>query len=104
TERPVHAVPVHRSRFEIEIAEPVALAGPHVRASAHDAHPPLPAEGLSGRRRVRLFEIVREPVVVVFGARVALALARARPAHDFRRAVAIFEIELWFVLAEIGRR
>ena len=103
-QRPVLAIAIVRGGLEVEIAESITLARPDVGTSAHDAHPSLPAERLVLRRRVRLLEIVREPVVVVFGAGVALNLARTRPADDLRRTAAIPELELGLVTRERGHK
>ena len=73
-------------------------------AGGRDPHPSLPAERLSCRRRVRFFEIVGEPVEVVLGAGVAFALARPRPLEHFGGPVAILELEVRLVLAEVARR
>ena len=94
--------PSKRLAFEILLAEAIALAAPDVGAAADDAHPALPAEGLVRGSGVGLFEVVREPVVVVFGAGVAVALARPRLGHDARRASAIAQLEGLFVLRVVG--
>ena len=81
-ERPVLAVAVERLALQVLLAEAIALAPPHVGAAADDAQAALPGERLVRRRRVRLLEIVGEPAVVVFHARVAVLLARARAADQ----------------------
>jgi hypothetical protein len=57
-------------------------------------------ERLVGRRGVRLFEIVDEPIVIVFAAR-KLGLDGARLVEELRSFVAILELELGLVLGEI---
>src|SRR5205807_8058114 len=70
-------------------------------AAASDAHAALPTEGHVAGRGVRLFEVVREPVVVVLHAGVTFLLPVTRPADDLRRAVAVLELEGGRVLGEV---
>ena len=81
-EWPVFAVTIVRGGFEIQVAQAVALAAPNQRSPADDPQP-LPGEGFSRGRTVRVLHIVHEPVVVVLHARVALLLHGPR-ARDLR--------------------
>ena len=72
-DRPVHAVTVARVGLEVQVAEPVALAAPHDRPSAHLASAD-PAEGLVRVGRVRILDVVDEELARHLVAGVALAL------------------------------
>ena len=81
-QRPVDAEAVTRGRTEIDVAVAIALAPPHVRPATDDAHPPDPGERLSRRRRVRLVDVVDEPVGVPLREGVAGRLLRLRARDD----------------------
>ena len=100
-DRPVIAVAIAAGGFEIVVAHAVALTAPDQRSPAEHAEP-LPGKWLVGRRAVGILEIVDEPFVVVFHARVALLLDGPR-AHDLRRMVAVLELVRGHVLGEFGR-
>ncbi len=100
-ERPVFAVTVVRGGFEIPIAEAQAYAAPNIGAAAGHPQATHPVEGLVGGSGVRLFEVVDEPVVVVFAADLKFGLDGTRLADDFFGEVAVFEFERWLVFGEI---
>ena len=99
--RPVVAVAVTTGGFEVVVAQAIALPAPDERAASEDAQA-LPRERFVGRRAVRIFKIVHEPLVVVLHARVALLLNRTR-AHNFRRVVTILQLVAGHVLGELFR-
>src|SRR5206468_5686394 len=66
-----------------------------------EAGPPLPAERLVLRRRVRLLDVVAEPVVVELVAGVAVLLRGPGLADDLGRTVPIGRAELGPVLGEV---
>ena len=92
-ERPVIAVPVVGPGLQVEIAQPITLPAPHVGAAADHAHPSKPAEWLVCRGGVGLVQIVREPVIVVFHAGVAVFLHGTRFPDQLVRPVAILQLE-----------
>ena len=85
---------VERIGLEVEIAEAVTVPAPRRWCVRRDAHAALPLNGLPCRRRVRLVDVVAEPVVIVFGAGVAVASGAAASRGSLRCAVAILEGEL----------
>src|SRR6266403_1852037 len=99
--RPVIAVPVARRRLEIVIAQAVTLTAPDQRSPAEHAQP-LPCKRLARGRAVWIFQIVDEPLVVIFHARVALLLDGPR-AHDLGRVIAVFELVGRHVLGKLFR-
>src|SRR6185437_6581399 len=96
---PVLSVAVVTGSLEIQIAQPVALTAPHQSAATDDTQA-LPGERLIGRRAVRVFQIIYEPIVVVLHARVALPLNRAR-FQPFERHVPVFQLERRHVLGKL---
>src|SRR5438105_4393198 len=98
------AIAVVRRRLEILFAQAIALAGPDVGAPACYPDAPLPAERHVRRRGIGFFEVVAEPVVVVFRASVAFSLPRARPANEVSSRVAVLQLEHWFMLAKVRLR
>ena len=100
-ERPVDAVAVERGALHVLLAEAIALAAPHVGAPAGDAHAALPREGLAGRGRVRLLEVVAEPVRVVLGAGVAVLLRRLRATNQIVGARAELQVVGGLVLGVV---
>src|SRR6266403_3110730 len=101
TKRPVFSVTIERGGFEIPIAEAQADAAPDVGSAAGHAQAAHPVKGLAGGRCIRLFQIVDEPVERIFVANAEFDLDRAGLADDFRRAVAVLELELGLVFGEI---
>jgi len=101
-ERPILAVAVERGRFEVQIAEAIALPSPDHGAAAGHAQAADPGERHVLGRGVRLFEVVSEPVVVVFVAEKFLD--GARPLNHLGRAVAILQLERRLVLRELTFR
>ena len=99
--RPVFAVTIERGGFEIPIAEAQADAAPDVGASTRHAQAAHPVKRPVGRRCIRLFQIVDEPVVRIFVANPEFDLDGPCLADDFRRAVAVLELERGLVFGEI---
>src|SRR4029079_10717925 len=98
---PVGALAVERAALHVLLAQPVTLTRPDIRASAHEAQPSLPAEGLVVRGCVRFFDVVDEPVSVVLRARVTISLPRSRGAQEVAGQTGIRQIERPPVLAEV---
>src|ERR1700722_7201090 len=70
---PVVSIAVMASCFEVEITQTITLPSPAQRSSPENAQA-LPTERLAGRCAVGIFKVIDKPVVVVFGAGVALCL------------------------------
>ena len=70
---PTLTIPIMTCGLEVEVAQSIALPPPAQGSPAQDAES-LPAERFVSRHAVRILKIVDEPVVVVFGARIALGL------------------------------
>ena len=100
-ERPVFAVTIERGGFEIPIAEAQADAAPDVGAAARHAKATHPVKGLVGRSCVWLFQIVDEPVERILVANAEFDLDGAGFSDDFRRSVAVLELERGLVFGEI---
>src|SRR5207244_4423958 len=100
-ERPILADAVVEGGLEVGVAEPVALPAPHVRAAARHAQASQPREGLAGRGRVRLLEVVEEPLVVELVAPGA-GLDGTRAAQQLRRPVALLQAKGRRVLAVLA--
>src|SRR5215510_12328227 len=89
---PVFAVAVMRSGMEVKITEAQAEAPPNVGATTGHAKTAHPQEWLIFRGGVGLFDVVHEPVGVVFAAGKS-GLDRASLAQNFFRLVAVFQFE-----------
>ena len=98
-DRPIIAISVAARRFEIVRAPAITLPAPHQRSSAQYAQP-LPGKRLVRRCAVRIFQIVHEPLVVVFHARVALLLHRPR-ARNLRRMIVVLQLVRRHVLGKL---
>src|SRR5437879_13314056 len=93
TQRPILSEAIPGRSLEIEIAEAKANTPPDVRAPTCDAHPAQPTEGLVRRCSVRLFQVVAEPIVVVFRAGVTKLLNRPSLPDHFWGPVPVPELD-----------
>src|SRR5215472_16667690 len=98
---PIHVIAIVARSFEIYIAEAITLPSPHQRAAPKNTQP-LPGEWPIGRSTVWIFEIIDEPLVVIFHTGVALSLDRPS-AHHLWRVVTILQLERGHVLGEFLR-
>ena len=100
-ERPVFAIAIERSTFEVPIAKAQADTAPHVRTASGNTKAPHPVEWLIRRSSVGLFKIVDEPIVGVFVADAKFNLNGPRLADEFWSHIAVLEFEWWLVLGKI---
>src|SRR5215467_2070376 len=100
TEWPIFAVAVARRSLEIPIAEAQTNAAPDIGAPARDAQAAHPVKRLVRGSCVRLLEVIREPVGVVFVAS-KFRLDRPRLAQNLRSHIAVLQLESGLVLGEI---
>ncbi len=102
TERPIFAVAVLRSGFEIRFAETQTHTSPDVGAATRHPKAAHPVKWLVFGRCVWFLEIVDEPVIVVFAANIELGLNWTRLANNVGREVSIFQLECGLVLGEVS--
>src|SRR5215468_2932663 len=90
-----------RSGFKVQVTKAQADAAPDVGTAAGDAEAAHPQERLVVGSGVRLFQIVYEPIGIVFRTSKK-RLNRTSLLQEVLGVVAIFQLELRFVFGEVS--